>query len=206
MTPARSGPPSDRRPPAPDVERLAIERDRWYPFPPGTVVGLRVIADPRRPSEVIRTIPVAARHLRADRALVYSAGYVGPGTVVLFPLETIDGESLLLTATIEACQMVGAREHKTHVRFSQPITPEDFVVCWGLSVGDEGYCEPGAGRDAGSRGPGPDRETDARRRLAELGERLARAARCGDDAGHIRSIAELIVDEASALGGPGRGG
>jgi hypothetical protein len=128
--------------------------------------------------------------------MVDSVGFIAPGTAVLFPLDTIDGESVLLSGRVESCAMIAAREHQAFVRFGQPIQAEDFVVCWGLAVGDDGYCDGPASSPA--VGVEPQAEPDAAaRRLAELGERLTRAAREGDSREFVRAIVEQIAEAAA---------
>lgn len=165
------------------------------------MVGLKEVADPRRPGSVIRTIPVIAHTMRADRALVYAESPLPPGTPVLFPLDTIDGESVLQTGEVESCHPVENRGHKVFVRFRHALTPEDFVVCWGLSVSDDGY-----GRDKAHDAVdiallinGPALDDAARRELASLGDRLARAARLGEPDDAVRAIITRIAEAGGAV-------
>ena len=130
---------SSPTPPNPDPHTISSpssELGRWYPFPEGYTIEIEIRDKTGAGSKCVRS--GIAQMLNEHEMIVHTPGYIAPGTQVQFPLDTVDGEQIYQTGTIDSCAMVSVRSHRTVIRFGFQLMPEHFMICWGVAMGDEG--------------------------------------------------------------------
>ena len=147
--------------------------------------------------------PAIARFMKADGAIVNTTGYVHPGTAVKVPLETIDGEQMFQSGYVASCVMISARVHRVEIRFRMPLIPEYFMVCWGVSVGDEGPTEimPFIPMPA-DPDPAPSEESVMqahRAAITEMASMMRAKAKGNFDPSEIRAMAAQIITKIDAM-------
>lgn len=184
-------------PPRAGSGRATVERDRWYPFAPGTTLTLSIGTEDGTP----RSVGAWACSLRADHVLVITPGTVETGAMVSVPLETIRSGRVDHPGTVESSVRIAPGEHRTLVRFERRIELTDYPVCWGVAFGTDGtiheITEQRVRRSARPDRPGhePPRDVARMERAANIitvSTELAR--RAGEGAGDVelRELAALI--------------
>lgn len=200
-------------PPRAGSGRATVERDRWYPFAPGTTLTLTIGAE----DGSTRSVGAWACSLRADHVLVITPGSVATGALVSVPLETIRSGRVDHPGTVESSVRIAPGEHRTLVRFDRRIELTDYPVCWGVAFGVDGaileITDQRVRRPArpGRLGQEPARDVARMERAANIitvANELAR--RAGEGAGdeELRELAALInvlLEEQGPRDQPGSG-
>lgn len=160
-------------------------RDRWYPFAPGTILRLTL---PETGAD--RTVRAWACAVRPERAMVIVPLDPKPCAPVLLPLETIDGTVDVVSGRVESSVAVGGGEHRVLVRFTVPIEPTRYAVCWGVSLRNGGVqTEIPLSEATWRRAP----VTDSPRAAAERARFIARDER----AANVITVARELARRAS---------
>lgn len=195
-------------PPRAGSGRAAVERDRWYPFAPGTTLTVTIGAE----DGTTRSVGAWACSLRADHVLVITPGTVGTGATVSVPLETIRSGRVDHPGTVESSVRIAPGEHRTLVRFERRIELTDYPVCWGVVFGTDGtiheITEQRVRRPARPAHE-PPRDVARMERAANIitvANELARRAGEGAGDAELRELAALInvlLEEQGPQGQPG---